>query len=62
MTIRSAFRAIDAPTAGVKVRDNRTKNVTRLFKIHFAIMTAPEARDPGLVAKLDAVAGRVLGG
>jgi 5'-methylthioadenosine phosphorylase len=25
-----------------------------------AIMTAPEARDPGLAAKLDAVAGRVL--
>ena len=25
-----------------------------------AIMTAPEARDPALVAKLDAVAGRVL--
>ena len=27
-----------------------------------AILTAPEARDPGVVAKLDAVAGRVLGG
>ena len=26
-----------------------------------AIMTAPDARDPALVAKLDAVAGRVLG-
>jgi 5'-methylthioadenosine phosphorylase len=26
-----------------------------------AIVTAPEARDPALVAKLDAVAGRVLG-
>lgn len=26
-----------------------------------AILTAPEARDPALVAKLDAVAGRVLG-
>jgi 5'-methylthioadenosine phosphorylase len=25
-----------------------------------AILTAPEARDPALVAKLDAVAGRVL--
>jgi len=25
-----------------------------------AILTAPEARDPELVAKLDAVAGRVL--
>jgi 5'-methylthioadenosine phosphorylase len=25
-----------------------------------AIMTAPDKRDPGLVAKLDAVAGRVL--
>jgi hypothetical protein len=24
-------------------------------------MTAPEARDPALLAKLDAVAGRVLG-
>jgi 5'-methylthioadenosine phosphorylase len=29
--------------------------------IEHAIMTAPEARDPALVAKLDAVAGRVLG-
>ncbi len=27
-----------------------------------AIITAPEARDPALLAKLDAVAGRVLGG
>ncbi len=27
-----------------------------------AIITAPEARDPGLAARLDAVAGRVLGG
>jgi 5'-methylthioadenosine phosphorylase len=27
-----------------------------------AIITAPEARDPALVAKLDAVAGRALGG
>ncbi|MCT4656236.1 MAG: S-methyl-5'-thioadenosine phosphorylase [Cohaesibacter sp.] len=28
--------------------------------LEFAIMTAPEKRDPALVAKLDAVAGRVL--
>lgn len=28
--------------------------------LEYAIMTAPEARDPSLVAKLDAVAGRVL--
>lgn len=28
--------------------------------LEFAIMTAPEARDPELLAKLDAVAGRVL--
>ena len=28
--------------------------------LDFAIMTAPEARDPALIAKLDAVAGRVL--
>ena len=27
-----------------------------------AIITAPEARDPALIAKLDAIAGRVLGG
>ena len=27
-----------------------------------ALITAPEARDPGLAAKLEAVAGRVLGG
>lgn len=29
--------------------------------LEFAIITAPEARDPDLIAKLDAVAGRVLG-
>ena len=29
--------------------------------LEFAIMTAPEKRDPKLVAKLDAIAGRVLG-
>lgn len=29
--------------------------------LEFAILTAPEARDAALVAKLDAVAGRVLG-
>ena len=28
--------------------------------LEFAILTAPEKRDPGLLAKLDAVAGRVL--
>ena len=28
--------------------------------LEYAIMTAPEARDPALIAKLDAVAGRVL--
>ena len=30
--------------------------------LEFAILTAPEARDPAIVAKLDAVAGRVLNG
>ncbi|MBT8415577.1 MAG: S-methyl-5'-thioadenosine phosphorylase [Boseongicola sp.] len=29
--------------------------------LEFAILTAPEMRDPALVAKLDAVAGRMLG-
>ena len=29
--------------------------------LDYAIMTAPEKRDPALVAKLDAIAGRVLG-
>ena len=29
--------------------------------LEFALMTAPEQRDPALLAKLDAVAGRVLG-
>jgi 5'-methylthioadenosine phosphorylase len=29
--------------------------------LEFAVMTAPEKRDPALIAKLDAVAGRVLG-
>lgn len=28
--------------------------------LEFAIMTAPQARDPAVLAKLDAVAGRVL--
>jgi 5'-methylthioadenosine phosphorylase len=30
--------------------------------LEFAVMTAPEKRDPALLKKLDAVAGRVLGG
>jgi 5'-methylthioadenosine phosphorylase len=30
--------------------------------LDFAIITAPDARDPDLMRKLDAVAGRVLGG
>jgi 5'-methylthioadenosine phosphorylase len=30
--------------------------------LEFALMTAPDKRDPALLAKLDAVAGRVLGG
>ncbi|PJE28081.1 5'-methylthioadenosine phosphorylase, partial [Pseudooceanicola lipolyticus] len=29
--------------------------------LDFAILTAPDQRDPALVARLDAVAGRVLG-
>ena len=29
--------------------------------LEYAILTAPERRDPALVQKLDAVAGRVLG-
>jgi len=29
--------------------------------LQFALLTAPEARDPALLARLDAVAGRVLG-
>jgi 5'-methylthioadenosine phosphorylase len=29
--------------------------------LDFALITSPEARDPALIAKLDAVAGRVLG-
>jgi 5'-methylthioadenosine phosphorylase len=29
--------------------------------LEFALMTAPDQRDPALLAKLDAVAGRVLG-
>ena len=30
--------------------------------LEHAVMTAPDKRDPALVARLDAVAGRVLGG
>lgn len=30
--------------------------------LDYAILTAPEARDPAFVAKLDVIAGRVLGG
>ena len=30
--------------------------------LDFAIMTAPDKRDPSLLAKLDAIAGRVIGG
>ncbi|MGV6838557.1 MAG: S-methyl-5'-thioadenosine phosphorylase, partial [Planktomarina sp.] len=41
------------PSAGCGCRPFRA--------LEFAIMTAPEKRDPALVAKLDAVAGRMLG-
>ena len=57
--------------------DNARRFVTRLARdfpaehpacsagsdtaLEYAIMTAPEKRDPALVAKLDAVAGRILG-
>ena len=30
--------------------------------LEYAVLTAPEKRDPAMIAKLDAVAGRVLGG
>ncbi|MEC8195305.1 MAG: S-methyl-5'-thioadenosine phosphorylase, partial [Pseudomonadota bacterium] len=30
--------------------------------LEFAILTAPDKRDPAMTAKLDAVAGRVLAG
>ena len=33
---------------------------TRDKALEFAIMTAPDKRDPELIAKLDAIAGRVL--
>jgi 5'-methylthioadenosine phosphorylase len=29
--------------------------------LDFALITAPDKRDPAMVARLDAVAGRVLG-
>ena len=40
-------------------RDACTQGCDRALE--FAVMTAPEKRDPALVARLDAVAGRVLG-
>ncbi|WP_350335069.1 S-methyl-5'-thioadenosine phosphorylase [Coralliovum pocilloporae] len=41
-------------------RDHQACPVGSDTALEFAIMTAPDARDPELVAKLDAVAGRVL--
>jgi 5'-methylthioadenosine phosphorylase len=41
-------------------REHETCPVGSDTALEFAMMTAPEARDPELVAKLDAVAGRVL--
>jgi 5'-methylthioadenosine phosphorylase len=41
-------------------RQNQPCSIGSDRALDFAIMTSPEARDPALLAKLDAVAGRVL--
>ena len=48
---------IDGTSLAERMRPNRLEVDQAL---EFAILTAPDRRDPALVAKLDAVAGRVL--
>ena len=59
----------NADKARSLVRDTVPRLSSRANKCHagchtaldFALITAPEARDPAVVARLDAIAGRVLG-
>ncbi len=55
---RALVRAL-AETLGTTPRTESPQGIERA--LDGAIITAPEARDPALLAKLDAVAGRVLG-
>lgn len=47
--------------AGMMPREHPPCTAGSDHALDFAIMTAPEKRDPGLVAKLDAIARRVIG-
>ena len=47
--------------SGISPREHQPCPIGSDRALDFAIMTAPEARDPALLRKLDAVAGRVLG-
>jgi 5'-methylthioadenosine phosphorylase len=62
-TLGANSAAAKAMVADIPARLGETREVCPCGcdrALEFAIMTAPDARDPALLAKLDAVAGRVL--
>lgn len=58
--VEKAQRLVTALAAGFP-REHRPCPIGSDTALDYALITAPEVRDPALVARLDAVAGRVLG-
>lgn len=54
-------RSLVRHAAPMIARDGSATTCTCRHVLDHALITAPEARDPGMIARLDAVAGRVLG-
>ena len=54
-------RSLVRHAAPMIARDGSATACTCRHVLDHALITAPEARDPGMIARLDAVAGRVLG-
>ncbi len=55
-----AAKTLVAGLAGTIAADTQASSCACRHALQFALITAPEARDPALVAKLQGVAGRVL--
>ena len=56
----NARRLVRADRAGASRGSTAMPHRARTGRLNIAIMTAPAKRDPAVLAKLDAVAGRVL--
>jgi 5'-methylthioadenosine phosphorylase len=57
---RERVQRLIARLAGDFPREHESCPIGSDRALDFAVMTAPEKRDPALLEKLDAVAGRVL--